>query len=257
MKRIFRWLFVLALVVCAGSMTLLYGYYAKGKEGSQEYGSLLEKLTAVKQPAENPEDIKAQADWLTDPPVLFVDFDGLEKVNKDIVAWIDFPGQDISYPVVRTEDNSYYLKYTFEGKKNSMGCVFEDCRNGKPFTDGNTIFYGHNMKNGSMFGSLKRYLEEEHYKQFPYFDVYTPDGTYRCFIRACCRAPAKEESYPVGFASEQEKEEFVQGMKSRGEYEIADETVPNAPLIMLSTCVGGGNYRDRFVVVAQARKIPE
>lgn len=257
MRRIFRWLFVIAFAACAGSMALLWNYYRTGQEGSQEYGSLQETWTVKKQTAENPNEESVQADWLIDPPVLFVDFDGLREINGDIVAWIDFPGQGISYPVVQGDDNSRYLKYTFEGQRNSAGCVFEDYRNGKPMTDGNTIFYGHNMKNGSMFGFLKRYLEQEHYEQYPYFDVYTPDGTYRCFIRACCRIPAKEASYPTDFSDSGEKEKFVQGMKEQGEYEIADETVPDAPLVMLSTCVGGGNYQDRFAVLAQARRIPE
>ena len=257
MRRMFRWLFVVALVVCAGSTAALFNYYRMNEQGSEEYNSLKGTWTAENKPVQNPENTKAQADWLTDPPALSVDFDGLREVNRDTAAWIDFPGQDISYPVVQTTDNSRYLKYTFEGNRNSAGCVFEDSRNGKPFEDGNTIFYGHNMKNGSMFGFLKRYLEQAHYEQFPYFDVYTPDGTYRCFIRACCRIPAKEASYPVHFASDEERELFVQGMKDRGEYEIVDETVPDAPLVMLSTCVGGGNYQYRFAVLAQARKVPD
>lgn len=258
MKRVFRWLFVIAFAVCAGSMVLLWNYYRTNQEGRQEYGSLRESWTAKKQqPAENPEDKSTQADWLTDPPVLFVDFDGLREVNEDIAAWIDFPGQDISYPVVQGEDNSRYLKYTFEGSRNPAGCVFQDSRNGNPLSDDNTIIYGHNMKNGSMFGFLKNYLEQEYYEQFPYFDLYTPEGTYRCFIRACCRIPAKEASYPTNFSDSAEKEEFVQGMKERGDYEIVDETVPDAPLVMLSTCVGGGDYQYRFAVLAQARKVPE
>lgn len=282
MKRLFRVLFAVACGVCVACMVLLVGYYRMNRESSDEYRNLLGHVVAVKQdagqseeqPDQNTEQVQ-QAGVMKNPPALFVDFDVLRSINGDIAAWIDFPGQDISYPVVHGADNARYLKYTFEGKRNAAGCIFADSRNEGLLTDDNTIIYGHNMRNGSMFGLLKRYMEQDHYEKFPYFDLYLPDAVYRCRILACCRVPAKEDNYPTAFAADVERNQFLTGMRERGTYLIdpadpkVDVPLPaegtaafersadeNPPLVMLSTCVGGQS-RYRFVILAEAVKAGE
>ncbi len=261
MKRLFRILFAAAFLVCMASIALLFNYYKENREGSTEYQTLMAQAVTIRMDAGDSDqqfsqntEITQQAGVLKNPPALLIDFDELRKVNGDVVAWIDFPGQSISYPIVQGEDNEHYLKYTFEGKRNSAGCVFMDSRNSGLMIDGNTIIYGHNMKNGSMFGTLKRYMEQEHYEQFPYFDVYTPEGTYRCEILACARIQAKEENYPVKFGSELERNKYISNMKSLENYEIqTSQTTSQAPLVLLSTCTGGQKAY-RFVVLSRAIK---
>lgn len=84
------------------------------------------------------------------------DFDRLYSINNDLVCILSIPDLDLRYPVVRGKDNSVYLTKTFEGNKNPAGCLFIDYENSPDITDNNTFIYGHNMKNGSMFGSLKK-----------------------------------------------------------------------------------------------------
>lgn len=263
MKRLFRILFAAAFIVCVASGALLFNYYRTNQEGSQEYRSLTAKAVTMKmeaghsdkQPGQNIESSQ-QAGVLKNPPALLIDFDQLRKVNPDVAAWIDFPGQSISYPVVQSGDNEHYLKYTFEGKKNSNGCIFADSRNTGLMTDGNTIIYGHNMKSGAMFGMLKKYMEREHYEKFPYFDVYTPDGIYRCEIVACARIQAREENYPVNFSGELERNQYIADMKALGSYEIQglDSAEEDGPLVLLSTCTGGQKAY-RFAVLGRAVKV--
>ena len=124
------------------------------------------------------------------------------------------------------------------------------------------------MRNGSMFGLLKRYMEQDHYEQYPYFDIYTPEAVYRCEIIACCRIRAQGENYPIKFSSDPERTQFVQDMKKQAQYSIelpeAVEGEPvdighsstDSPLVMLSTCVGG-QRRYRFVVLARAEEVIE
>ena len=74
------------------------------------------------------------------------------NLNPDVYAWIDVPGTEISYPVLQSaEDNSYYLEHTIEGEKTLPGAIYSENYNSKDFSDYNTILYGHNMRNGTMF----------------------------------------------------------------------------------------------------------
>lgn len=86
-----------------------------------------------------------------------INFDILKSKNKDIVAWIYSEGTQINYPIVQSKDNDYYLRRLLDGTYNQGGTIFMDYRNNKNFEDYNTIIYGHNMKNNTMFGTLINY----------------------------------------------------------------------------------------------------
>ena len=91
-------------------------------------------------------------------PFLSVDFTNLLAKNKDTVAFINVEGTNINYPVVQADDNDYYLKHSFDGKKNQAGWVFADYRNSFTELDKNTILYGHGRLDYTIFGSLKKVL---------------------------------------------------------------------------------------------------
>ena len=92
------------------------------------------------------------------------DFEKLYRINNDLVCILSIPSLDLTYPVVQSADNVRYLARTFEGQKNPSGCLFLDYENKKDLSDPDIYIYGHNMKTGSMFGSLKK-LREEGYTQ--------------------------------------------------------------------------------------------
>jgi sortase B len=85
----------------------------------------------------------------------------LKMINPDFIGILDVPDLGIRYPVVQGNDNEKYLNTTFEGKRNPAGCIFLDCENNPDMSDNNTFIYGHNMKDGSMFGSLKKLKTKE------------------------------------------------------------------------------------------------
>ena len=105
-----------------------------------------------------------------------INFAGLKAVNPDVIAWIQIPALDISYPVVQGKDNAYYLHHLFSGESNINGSIFVDCHNQPDFTDQNTIVYGHNMKNGTMFSELLRYEDKYFAKNYPYITFADKDG---------------------------------------------------------------------------------
>ena len=132
----------------------LIGIFLEYQKGDRTYEEIMEYV----QDPETDEQGKNDPDPEDDSGFTFlqVDFEGLKAQNPDVVAWIQIPALDISYPVVQGKDNSYYLHHMFDGKENKNGSIFIDYHNQPEFTDSNTIVYGHNMKNGSMFGTLDR-----------------------------------------------------------------------------------------------------
>ena len=92
-----------------------------------------------------------------------IDFSKLKEQNSDTVAWIKVNNTNIEYPVVKAQNNDFYLKHSFDKSNNSAGWIFADYRNKFDGTDKNIIIYGHNMKDNSMFGSLKSVISEDWY----------------------------------------------------------------------------------------------
>jgi len=93
-----------------------------------------------------------------------IDFEKLKRINNQVVGWIKVNGTQVEYAVVQAENNNYYLKRNLEKDYNTGGWIFVDYKNKLDGTDKNIVIYGHNMKDNSMFGSLKNILNEEWYK---------------------------------------------------------------------------------------------
>ena len=100
----------------------------------------------------------ADAEQMDNP----IDFDTLTAQYPDIYAWIRIPGTKVDYPIVQREgDNGYYLNHTIDGRKRTEGSIYTEDYNSKDFEDANTVIYGHNMKNGSMFKTLHKYKDKQ------------------------------------------------------------------------------------------------
>ncbi|MCD8074384.1 MAG: class B sortase [Lachnospiraceae bacterium] len=124
-----------------------------------------------------------------------VDFEALRAINPDIVAWIRIAGTEVDYPVVQGEDNGYYLTHTFTGAENSAGTLFLDYRNAGDFTDSISMIYGHNRKDGSMFGNLKAFLDEAYFSEHGEIQLYLPSGLRIYQITACEKISASDGLY--------------------------------------------------------------
>ena len=105
---------------------------------------------------------------------------------------------DISYPIVKGKDNQTYLHQTYEKNYNFAGTIFVDYENSGDFSDCNTLVYGHNMKNGSMFGHLKKFREDDKlYKQDKYFWILTPERNYRYEIITAYTTGVNSDTYTL------------------------------------------------------------
>ena len=107
-----------------------------------------------------------------------VDFDALAEINPDIYAWLWVPGTDINYPILQSSSDKaedYYLNHNLDGSTGRPACIYTQKRNARDFSDPNTVVYGHNMRDGSMFHDLHAYEEANFLLEHPYIYVYTPE----------------------------------------------------------------------------------
>ncbi len=112
-----------------------------------------------------------------------IDLTQLMDAYPEMVGWVYFEDGHISYPIMQTSDNEKYRNLDYMGDEAPTGAIFLDCRSAADFTDANSIIYGHNMKDGTMFGSLREYRKDPaYYNDHMYFQVITPDKAYRYLI---------------------------------------------------------------------------
>lgn len=251
-KGIFSWLLMILCLAIAGfSAWKLFGYYQKYHNGEKEYEALTDYVK------DNQDDSKDQ-DQSDDKDVcpIQVDFDALAQINSDIVGWIYIPDSEINYPVVHNQDNEYYLHHTFEKSSNFTGAIFLDALCQPDFTSDNSIVYGHNLKTGTMFGSLKKmydidYNKEADYRKHPVIWILTPEENmeYRIFAAREISAETDTDVYVVEVGSVEEYADFQMAQKEKSSYETDTKLDETEPMLTLSTCTS--NSEDgRFVVQA-------
>ncbi|MDY3918300.1 MAG: class B sortase [Candidatus Limivivens sp.] len=188
--------------------------------------------------------------YMTSP----VDFDSLKEINEDIIGWLKVGALDLSYPITQAEDNDYYLHRTFERVDNFAGCIFMDYQNHLNFLDDNTMIYGHNMKDGSMFGTLRKFLEEGVYDSDPYFWIYTPKRIYKYHIFNCTTVGTVSTTYTLNFGTRQAFQDYLDVAVEQAEVETDEMTLDSGDKIAtLSTCTG--DTSTRFVVQGKLERI--
>lgn len=188
-------------------------------------------------------------------PNIEVNLEELQQtVNPDIYAWIYIPGTKVNYPILQhPTDDSYYLNYNLDGKKGYPGCIYtEKTYNNKDFRDVNTVLYGHNMKNGTMFGSLHRYEDEEFFYENRYIYVYTQERVLAYKIFAAYEYSNEHILANNKFDVADGFYRFFMLAKNRKSmHSIFDEEVEllgdGQHVITLSTCING-KPENRFLV---------
>lgn len=172
-----------------------------------------------------------------------VDFAELQGINPEIIGWIRVGAVNISYPVCQAKDNDYYLHRTFKKVDNFAGCIFENCDNSPFFTDHNTIIYGHNMKNGSMFGQLKKFSEQETVDRNPYFWIFTKDFIFQYRIFSSSIVSKIGDPYIIRFAREDFRK-FIDKSIESSDVKCGDVRVSEDDrIVTLSTCTGNDATR--------------
>ncbi|MDR1589134.1 MAG: class B sortase [Oscillospiraceae bacterium] len=166
-----------------------------------------------------------------------VDFEGLSGVNSDFAAWLLCTGTNVNYPVVHGADNTYYLTHLFDHRQNGAGTLFVDYRNKRGFSDRNTIIYGHNMRNHSMFWTLSLYRNQSFYNAHPAFRLLTTDGNYEIRLFAGYVAATSNEAWRVYFSSDDDFLEWIASLKAGSAFSADVPVGADDRVVTLSTCV--------------------
>lgn len=239
-RRILGVILLVLAVACLGGLI----YYKVSQSSKEDVYQKVQK-TAVdeeKKQEEGPEYVSP------------IDFEELQKLNADIYAWIEIPGTAINYPVVQSpNDDGYYLNHTIEGQEGYPGAIYTERQNAKDFSDYNTVIYGHNMKDGSMFMGLHAYEDPQYLKEYNEVIIYTPNHqyTYRIFAAVIYNNSHILNSYD--FENEEQRQLYLDSIyASRTMQSSIDDSVEvdtRSKLLTLSTCIGG-QPNQRFLVEA-------
>jgi len=225
----------------------IYGIYSEYKMAVDKYSDLEDEFVEIYTPPVNTEDDSteevSQVPWYQ---MISVDLKGLQKKYPDIVGWIFFENETISYPVLHAEDNNKYLRTTYDGKKATAGSIFIEATHKGDFSNTHTIVYGHNMKNLSMFGKLKYYKTQDgYYDTHQYFQIFSGNKIYRYQIFAYQEVGVDSFVYQESFTSGRVlANKLLANSMVNPRLDIKDSD----KIITLSTCTADDD--DRFVVSA-------
>ncbi len=175
--------------------------------------------------------------------VIPVKFEELQAVNPDVYAWITVPGTDIDYPILQhASDNSYYLMHNIDGSYGYPGCIYTENLNSKDFTDNNTVIYGHNMKNGSMFAQLHKFEDPDFFDANREVLIYLPEEVLHYTIFAEHIYDDRHLLYSFDFADPDVYQSYLDSVFSTRDMSAnidKDMTVTkDDQIITLVTCIG-------------------
>lgn len=181
-----------------------------------------------------------------------IDWDKLLAQNGDIKAWIYSKGTAINYPIVQGKDNSQYLRHLIDGKWDMKGTLFFDADCSEPLERFNTILYGHNMLDGSMFSSIVDYRNKDgFYEKHKMMQIFTPKKDYDLQIIGAVKIMADNPMYEINFSSDEEKQSYINWIYEHNEIPgnpTKDiKVTPDDRLVMMSTCTN--QAEDERIVV--------
>lgn len=249
---------VILIIIAIGAGIYIYDAKAEYQEAISTYEAI-EEMAEIEYPEDM--DIAESDEQENDELVpekkkptfrnLNVNFEALEEINPDVCGWLYIPIIKVSYPVVHSDDNSYYLKYTYDGLRNGSGSIFIDKDNNNDMKDPNTFIYGHNMKNDTMFGMLKELLTHKEWVYGnPAVYYYTKDHAYKYEIFAGYNTTAGSFAYYLSKDNEQ-LHNYIDKVMTANQFEkyLEKDLKDVENIITLSTC-SGVNSNARTVIHA-------
>jgi len=175
-----------------------------------------------------------------------------EYDNDDIIGYLKIEGTSIDYLVVQSNDNQFYLEHNIHKEADRAGWVFLDYENDVMHDDPNTIIYAHNMRDDVMFHSLRNYTSKEYFEKHRYvtFNTEYADQTWEVF--SFYNVNARSFYYiQVIFPTHDDFVKLLMEMKSRSIYDTGVEVSLDDRVLVLSTCVGGNDRNERYVLNAR------
>lgn len=176
----------------------------------------------------------------------------LISANDDIKGWIYIEGTDISYPVLQGPDNDYYLFRAYNKQYLVAGSIFMESLNNPDFTDDHTVIFGHNMYNGSMFGQLDKFFDEEYMKEHSGIFIKLPDGTWNRYeIFGAYTADIDDGTFTIFTENSSEYDKYLSLIAEKNVYKDVDPPSGGERILTLSTCTEDSDDYRRNVIQAR------
>lgn len=188
----------------------------------------------------------------TNDEIINTDIAALLSINSDVYGWLKVNNTNIDYPVVKTTNNSYYLKHNLYKEEDKNGWIFMDYRNSTTSDlSKHTIIYGHNMYySGVMFGTLVKSYQKSWYtkeeNQIINFNTLYNNFNFKIF--SIYKIPKTSDYLKTNFNNEKEFLEFIETIKNRSINDFNVEVNANDKILTLSTCTGNNS---RLVIHAK------
>ena len=181
-----------------------------------------------------------------------VDFSSWKERNSDVYAWIRIPDTKIDYPILQGGPyDGYYLDHTIDGEAGYPGSIYTEKVNARDFTDFNTVIYGHNMKNGTMFKHLHKFKEEEFFDSHQFFEIYTEEETKIYRVYAALVYSDRHIMYGFDYETTEGRQAYLDSLDTGESWNqfregmVVDE---NSKIVTLATCIGG-RPDNRWIVI--------
>ena len=225
--RIIELIFLILLVY---SSINIFKWYNNNKENKQIINEIAESVTINQ---ETNEEKKYK-----------INFEELKQKNSDTVAWLKVENTNIEFPIVQANNNSYYLTHNFDKEYNVAGWIFADYKNKLDGTDRNIVVYGHNMRNNSMFGSLKDVITEEWYNnEENKYITFVTENDYQTYQVFSVYQIKTEDYYIQTEFKSNEFTEFIDTITKRSKKDFGINVSKEDTILTLSTCANNNKYR--------------
>lgn len=256
-------LLALVCVFSTGKFLLQQQDKAAGNKTYEAALALAVSETKASRPVPSEQEPSPEPQWVVAPveeddphidTLEAIDLGALREVNPQVVGWILIPDTKINYPLMQGDDNDYYLNRTWDEEKNAMGSIFLECMNLPDLTNPNTIVYGHNMMDGSMFADIRKFRYQDFWETHPYVYILSDNGVYRYEIFSSYLAEIESNTYGLVFPTAGSWVSFLN--QAILDSDIETEVVPEITdrVLTLSTCSAAG-YDTRWVVHARLKMI--
>lgn len=225
--RIIELIFLILLVY---SSINIFKWYNNNKENKQIINEIAESVTIN-------EDTNEEKKYK-------INFEELKQKNSDTVAWLKVENTNIEFPIVQANNNSYYLTHNFDKKYNVAGWIFADYKNKLDGTDRNIVVYGHNMRDNSMFGSLKDVITEEWYNnEENKYITFVTENDYQTYQVFSVYQIKTEDYYIQTEFKNNEFPEFIDTITKRSKKDFGINVSKEDTILTLSTCANNNKYR--------------
>lgn len=187
-------------------------------------------------------------------PFMDVDFSSLKNINSDVVGFIHVVGSSINYPYVKTNNNDYYLYYSFDKTKNSGGWIFLDYRNSSDLDDQNSIIYAHGGNRTAMFGPLKNLYDNKDWFNNPdnhYIKISTENYNLVYKVFSLYVIETTSDYLGTTYINDEAYLKFLSKIKNRSYYDFETEVTSQDKILTLSTCY---NKKEKLVLHAKLIK---